>query len=98
MGASKTKHYKPGTIQLALIARAMAHPARIQILDAVQDCNQIFTCIELSRIVQLSPSTVHHHLQIMLEGRIIEFDFESQCYIVSPVVDRIRELIEFLDS
>ena len=73
--------------ELAKLAWAIAHPARVRILRillARQGC----ICGELVDQMTLAQSTVSQHLKILKESGLIigEIDGPKVCYGVNPVV------------
>lgn len=72
---------------LAALARALGHPARIQILRTLLAKNQ---CIagELSDELPLAASTVSQHLKVLKESGLIkgEVDGARRCYCVDQSV------------
>lgn len=69
---------------LATIAKALGHPARVKILRLL---TQRGTCIsgDLSQEVGLAPSTVSEHLRILKECCLVEgtVDGPKRCYCVN---------------
>ena len=98
MGASTTNLFGKETIHLALIARALAHPARVFILQYIRDNNRMVSCVELSSRLGLSPTTIHHHLGIMQDGGIVELNFAFQSYDVVFIPERIEQFSHFLQD
>jgi len=80
---------------IALIAKALSHPARIQIIRLLLSKK---TCIggDIVDEVGLAQSTVSEHLRILKASGIIigEITRPRVCYSVNPV--RIRPFMDFL--
>lgn len=85
----------PTADELAMLAWAIAHPARVQILrllvkrDACM-CGEIVSCLPLAQ------STVSQHLKILKESGLIqgEVDGPRVCYCVDEEkLDRLKQLI-----
>lgn len=76
MGASKTQQYSADEINRALKARALAHPARIRIYELLKE-ESVRKNKELSKKLGLSISSVHEHLQKMIEADIIHIEFKE---------------------
>ena len=83
MGLTKSFHFSEEQNQLALFAKAFAHPARIAI---VQQIIRKKSCIvgELSHELPLSQSTISQHLKELKTAGIIKGEIEgpSICYCV----------------
>ncbi|KAA5541022.1 winged helix-turn-helix transcriptional regulator [Roseiconus nitratireducens] len=84
--------------ELAKLAWAIAHPARVQIVrlligrDACM-CGEIVSCLPLAQ------STVSQHLKILKESGLIqgEVDGPKVCYCINaPKLARLKQLVEQL--
>jgi DNA-binding transcriptional ArsR family regulator len=76
MGASKTQQYSADELNRALKARALAHPARIRIYELLKE-ESVCKNKDLSKKLGLSVSSVHDHLQKMIEADIIHIEFKQ---------------------
>jgi predicted transcriptional regulator len=74
---------------LALICKALAHPARIRILKHLLQTNRCI-CNEIVRILPLAQSTVSQHLKSLKQAGLIqgETDGPATCYCVNKDVLR----------
>lgn len=76
---------------LAALLKALAHPARIEILRHLANHG---TCYfgDLSEIVQLAPSTTSQHVKVLKEAGLVIGSAEEQrtCYCVNA--DRVAVL------
>jgi DNA-binding transcriptional ArsR family regulator len=81
--------------ELAKLAWAIAHPARIRILRILL-ARQACICGELVDQMTLAQSTVSQHLKILKESGLIigEIDGPKVCYGVNPAV--LAQLKEFV--
>jgi DNA-binding transcriptional ArsR family regulator len=95
MGASKTSQFNQQTIQLATIARALAHPARITIIEHLLN-HQCIMQKEIPSIVKLSPVTVHDHISKLKDANLLDFHFVHNQYMVSLKLNDISILTNFL--
>ncbi len=84
MPTAKKAAFKAEDQQLAAIARALAHPARIAILRQLMQ-RQTCICGELVSALPLSQSTVSQHLQVLLEVGLIcaTVDGPRSCYCLN---------------
>lgn len=88
---------KPGPAidakELASICKALAHPARVTLLNYLADFG---TCYfgKLTDVLPLAPSTISNHVSILKEAGLIEGSSDEQrvCYCVN------RERLEHLKS
>lgn len=83
MGASKTEHFTNEQNELAKIAKALAHPARIAILEHLLKVNQCI-CGDIVSELPLAQATVSQHLKEMKSAGIIKGTIEgnSVCYCI----------------
>ena len=84
--------------QIALIAKAMAHPARVRIIAFLLSKPG---CIggDIVDQVELAQSTVSEHLRILKEAGIVTgtIDYPRVCYALDPsALTPLRDLIEAL--
>ncbi len=77
--------------QLALLCKALAHPARIQIVQFLAGVETCF-CGDIVKQLPLAQSTVSQHLKILKEAGIVqgEIDGPRTCYWLSR--DRLAQL------
>ncbi len=83
---------------LAKLAKALGHPARVHILRLLLAKD---TCVagELSDELPLAASTVSQHLKLLKESGLIkgEVDGPRRCYCVDQaVLDHLKALVEGL--
>lgn len=81
MGASKTEHFTEEQNEMAKIAKALAHPARIAILEHLLKVNECI-CGDIVSELPLAQATVSQHLKEMKTAGIIKgtIDGNSVCY------------------
>lgn len=77
--------------QLAQLAWAVAHPARVRIVRLLIN-RQACVCGEIVDQLPLAQSTVSQHLKILKESGLIqgEVDGPKVCYCINPV--KLKEL------
>lgn len=71
--------------QLALFCKALAHPARLQILRFLARVDTCF-CGDIVKQLPLAQSTVSQHLKILKEAGLVqgEIDGPHTCYYLVP--------------
>ncbi len=86
MGKSKSILFTPRQNELAEIAKALAHPARIAILDYLLKKGTC-VCGDIVDELPLSQSTVSQHLKAMKKAGIIKGEVEgaNRCYCIDLV-------------
>ena len=80
---------------LARLAWAIAHPARVQIVRLLIG-REACVCGEIVEQLPLAQSTVSQHLRILKESGLIqgEVDGPKVCYCIND--DRLEELKQFI--
>ena len=70
-----------GQNELALICKALGHPARIRILQYLKAADRCI-CGEIVNILPLAQSTVSQHLKILKQVGLVQGEIEgpSTCY------------------
>lgn len=83
MGKSKTSSFTSNQNRLALTAKALAHPARIAILQYLVKKNSC-VCGDIVDELPLSQSTVSQHLKELKAAGLIKGEIEgaSVCYCI----------------
>jgi DNA-binding transcriptional ArsR family regulator len=83
MGLTKTGEFTKAQNELASIAKALAHPARIAILQFLSK-KQTCMCGEIVEELPLSQSTVSQHLSELKKVGLIKGTIEgpSVCYCI----------------
>jgi len=87
MAASKTEEFNKSDTELAEIAKALSHPARINILKIL---NERKSCMvgSIVELLPLSQSTVSQHLKELKRVGLIQGEIEGPkiCYCTDPKV------------
>lgn len=100
MGISKTEHFSDRQNELALLAKALGHPARIAIIDYL---STVDTCIcgDIVNELPLAQPTVSQHLKELKNAGLIKGNIEgnSICYCIDEnalqhLNDYIRHISE----
>lgn len=83
MGATKTDHFTDTQNQIAIIAKALGHPARIAIIEYLLKVN---TCIcgDIVNELPLAQPTVSQHLKELKNAGLIKGNIEGNaiCYCI----------------
>ncbi len=101
MPLSKTSLFTEKQNQVATLAKALAHPARIAILTELSDRNSCI-CGEIVEHVPLAQATVSQHLKELKQAGLVKGEVEGPriCYCVDlEGVQRLhRELGRFIEE
>ena len=83
MGATKTDHFTERQNKLATLSKAIAHPARIAIIDYLLKVDACI-CGEIVNELPLSQPTVSQHLKELKNAGLIKGNIEgnSICYCI----------------
>ena len=83
MGLTKTEEFTVKDNKIAKYAKALAHPARIAILQVLIK-KQACICGDIVDELPLSQSTVSQHLKELKEARLIKGDIDGVkiCYCI----------------
>lgn len=97
MGAANTDNFTDGQNRLAALAKALAHPARIAIVDYLLATNTC-VCSDIGNDVPLAQPAISHHLKELKNAGIIQGTIGGKeiCYCLNEKT--IHELqMYFLD-
>jgi predicted transcriptional regulator len=101
MGLTKTEIFTAEQNRLATMLKAMAHPARIAILQQIINTNACI-CGDLVEELGLAQATISQHLKELKNAGLIQGTIEgvSVCYCIEPAAWKLlsAELNVFLSS
>lgn len=85
MGLTKTEIFTEEQNQLAVMLKALAHPARIAILEYIIKANACI-CGDLVNELGLAQATISQHLKELKNAGLIQGTIEgvSVCYCIEP--------------
>ncbi len=91
MAAPKLNAFSPAENELAELAKALGHPARIAILRELAR-RQTCICGEIVEVLPLAQSTVSQHLKELKDAGLIQgtVDGAKSCYCINW--DSVRQL------
>ena len=95
MGASKTEHFSAQQNQIATIAKALGHPARVAIVEHLLKVNQCI-CNDIVDELPLAQPTISQHLRELKNAGIIQGTIEgnSICYCINEnTLDLLKKYI-----
>jgi ArsR family transcriptional regulator len=83
MGATKTEHFTDEQNQIATIAKALGHPARIAIIEYLLKVDACI-CGDIVNELPLAQPTVSQHLKELKNAGLIKGNIEgnSICYCI----------------
>ena len=89
---------KSADLELATLAKALGHPARVAILRQLITTGECI-CGAIVEKLPLAQATVSQHLKVLKDAGLIQGEVDGQrvCYCVNPaMVKRLKELIASL--
>jgi DNA-binding transcriptional ArsR family regulator len=98
MGATKTDHFTDQQNELAVLAKALGHPARIAIMEYLL---KVDTCIcgDIVNELPLAQPTVSQHLKELKNAGLIKGNIEGTaiCYCISePGIEKIKGFFQHI--
>lgn len=100
MGATKTEHFTENQNEIALLAKALGHPARIAIIEYLI---RVDTCIcgDIVNELPLAQPTVSQHLKELKNAGLIKGNIEGNaiCYCVDEkIVQKFNDFINLIST
>ena len=98
MGLSKTEEFTKAQNEIAALAKALGHPARIAILQFLSK-QKFCVCGDIVNELPLSQSTVSQHLKELKKVGLVKGDIEgpSVCYCVdAKALAKAKKVIDEL--
>ncbi len=97
MGASKTEHFTAKQNEMAAIAKAIGHPARVAILEYLVKVNACI-CGDIVNELPLAQPTVSQHLRELKNAGLIKGNIEGNaiCYCIDEKT--IEKLQKYFDG
>lgn len=95
MGVTKTQNFTESQNQLANYAKAIAHPARVAILQYLLK-QQTCICSNLVEELPLAQATISQHLKELKAVGLIKGEIEgtSVCYCINePVWEQAKDML-----
>lgn len=96
--AVSTEKSQGADLDLATLAKALGHPARVQIVRFLLSRDSCM-CGDIVEHLPLAQSTVSQHLKMLKESGLIRgtIDGPRVCYCVEPkVLERFKQLVSGL--
>ncbi len=87
MGATKTEHFTDLQNEIAVLAKALGHPARVAIMEYLLQVNECI-CGDIVNELPLAQPTVSQHLKELKNAGLIKgnIDGNAICYCIDESV------------
>lgn len=100
MGATKTDHFTDQQNEMALIAKALGHPARIAIIEYLLEQKECI-CGDIVNVLPLAQPTVSQHLKELKNAGLIKGTIEGTaiCYCINnKILQKLHLYIQSIIS
>lgn len=100
MGTSKTEHFTDKQNEIAILAKALGHPARVAIIDYLLKVNACI-CNDIVNELPLAQPTISQHLKELKNAGIIKGEIEgnSICYCINEkAIERFQSYFDNISS
>jgi predicted transcriptional regulator len=98
MGAIKSNdNYTDNDWQLSILARALAHPARIQMIKKLRRQHQ-FRNVDFAAELNMTPSSVNEHVEKLKDAELIRIEYFQHHYLISLNPKKFRTLLHFISE
>jgi DNA-binding transcriptional ArsR family regulator len=93
----RTKVPAGADVELARLAKALGHPARVAIMRMLLDCGAC-VCGRIVEGLPLAQATVSQHLKVLKDAGLVKGDVDGPkvCYCANPA--GVRRLIELSEG
>ncbi|HCN12555.1 MAG TPA: transcriptional regulator [Chryseobacterium sp.] len=97
MGVTKTEHFTQEQNDIAILLKALAHPARIAIIEYLLSVDSCI-CNDIVDEIKLAQPTVSQHLKELKNAGIIQGEIggKSICYCINP--ESFKKMEHFIDQ
>ncbi len=100
MGITKTQHFSAAQNELAILAKAIGHPARVAILQHLIKVNSCI-CGDLVNELPLAQPTISQHLKELKNAGLIKGNIEGNaiCYCLNEAgFEKIKTFFENINT
>lgn len=97
MGSTKNHLYTERQIELARLFKALAHPARIAILENLLEQEDL-NCNDLRSFIQLAQSTISEHVKQLHEVGVLSVKVVKRGALYKPVREALEQITGYLES
>ena len=97
MGVTKISLHSSEQIEIAEIAKVLAHPARVAILQYISKQENCI-CNDIVDEVGLSQPTISQHLQVIRKAGLLRGNFEGRNFSYCLDVERFQEFQKIISS
>jgi len=97
MGSTKNHIYTQDQIELARLFKALAHPARIAIIENLLEQGNL-NCNDLRSFIQLAQSTISQHMKQLHEVGVLSVKVIKSGAYYHPVKEALEQITSYLGN
>lgn len=100
MGITKTEHFTNEQNDMAILAKALGHPARIAIIEYLIKVDSCI-CGDIVNELPLAQPTISQHLKELKNAGLIKGNIEGNaiCYCINEVgFDKVKNFFQQVDT
>ena len=100
MGATKTEHFTDKQNSIAILAKALGHPARVAIIDYLLKVDACI-CGDIVNELPLAQPTVSQHLKELKNAGLIKGSIEGTaiCYCIDEkALNKLKQYFETISK
>lgn len=97
MPVSKANLFSDSENQLAIIGRALSHPARIRIFQLIKENGFVRNC-DLIKQLGLTGTSVSNHIRKLHDANLVHIEYAPNHFQISLRKKELLNITEFLDE
>ncbi len=97
MPVSKTDLFTEKELNLAIVGRALSHPARIRIFELLNEHGFVKNS-ELSATLNLTQTSVSNHIRKLKDADLIHIEYEPNYFRISLKEQGLSSISSFAES
>ena len=82
--------------RIALVAKALSEPVRVQILDVLRRSTQSVCQCELIALFEMRQSLLAHHMRKLVDAGLVEVERRHRWAYYTPSLETAKELTSWL--
>lgn len=96
MGAIKANNYSRREMDISLIARGVAHPARVRMIRQLREGG--YRNIDFCRDLRMKRSSIKEHIDKLIDADLIRVDYLPHFYMLTLNPERVKYIDELMGS
>lgn len=83
--------------RIALVAKALSEPVRVQILDVLRRSSESVCQCELIALFEMRQSLLAHHMRKLVDAGLVNVERRHRWAYYSPSLEALKELTSWLN-